>query len=78
MGGTVDLLTLQGLSGDLESADLFAETYQKALKRASKQHDIEQIRQLKRIISAQVLFVLAEGLREEARIRECEEREEVQ
>ena len=78
MDGTADLLMLQGLSGSLESADEFAEIYEKALKKAKKAGDIEQIKQLKRIISGQFLFMLAEYLREEARIKECEERGEIQ
>lgn len=78
MDTTCDLLRLQALLGDIESADLFAETYQKALEKAAKQHDFKQIKQLKKVLSAQVLFMLAEYLTEEAKIKEIEERGEVQ
>jgi hypothetical protein len=37
-----------------------------------------QIKQLKKILSAQCLFIFAEYLREEARIKELEERGGVQ
>jgi hypothetical protein len=75
---TKDLITLEALSGSLESADLFAETYQKALEKASKQGDIEQIKQLKRVLMGQCLFVLSAYLREEATIKECEEKHGMQ
>jgi hypothetical protein len=78
MDGTKDLLTLGGLCGSLESANLFNETYELALKRAKKQGDFEQIRQLKRILDAQCLFMFSQYLREEAKLKDIEERGEIQ
>ncbi len=75
---TRDLLTLQGLSGDLESFDNFAEIYEKALKRAKNEGDIEQIRQLRKIVYFQFGFMLGQYLKEKIRIRCCEQMGEIQ
>jgi hypothetical protein len=48
--------------------------YQKALEKAKKQGDIGQIKQLKNILMKQVAFVMTEYLREEIKIRCCEQR----
>ena len=78
MDCTRDLITLQGLSGDLESADMFCETYEKALKKAQKKGDIEQIRALKRLLDIQCLYFVSLYLRQEARFKDIEQAGEVQ
>jgi hypothetical protein len=78
MDGTGDLLALRALSVSLEMSDDFTELYEKALKKAKKQGNIDQIRQLKKVLMGQCLYMLGQYLREEARIRECEERGEIQ
>lgn len=75
---TADLLTLQGLSGDLESADMFCETYQRTLKKAQKNGDIEAIRALKRILDVQCLYFVSLYLRQEADLKDIEQAGEVQ
>ena len=72
MNTTRELFTLQGLSGDLESAETFVEIYERALDRAKKAKDIEKIKALKKILMPQIVFVLSQYLKEEARILECE------
>lgn len=75
---TADLLTLQGLSGDLESADMFCETYERALKKAQKKGDIEAIKALKRILDVQCLYFVSLYLRQEADLKDAEQKNEIQ
>lgn len=73
MDGTGNLLRLEALSGSLESADIFCETYEKALKKAKKEGNIKQIKELRKIVYAEFLFVLRQWLKEEARLKDIEQ-----
>ena len=78
MAGISDLLRLQALSGSIEDADDWAETYESALNNAKSSGDIEQIRQLKKLLMSQCLYMVSLYLREEARLKDIEQAGEVQ
>jgi hypothetical protein len=73
-----DLFRLQGLAGALETVDDFCLLYEKTLETARKAHDFDMIRRLKRILDCQCVYFVSLYLRQEADIKGCEEKNEVQ
>jgi hypothetical protein len=69
---------LNFLGGDLRNAEQFNELYEGMLNECRETGDKETARAMQQVLFHQAAYLINAWLREEAKIKKCEERGEVQ
>ena len=69
---------LRFLSGSLESAEEFNTLYEEMLKECRANGDLDTARAMQKILFHQAAFLMNQWLREDARMKRCEQSGQVQ
>ena len=78
MDTTQELMELEFLSGQVESADLFTDAYEKLLHECQVSRDKVTLRKMRKILQWQELFLIQEWRREKGFLPREEQRVNVQ